>query len=55
MYSSGLPVTVPFVGADRGFQFTCMTALPDDKSFAIIGGYQFDQLSKRFGQLINLW
>jgi hypothetical protein len=37
----GSQVTIPYVTANYGFQFVCMTAMPDDKSFAIVGGYEF--------------
>jgi hypothetical protein len=39
--AQGIPVTIPYVSANYGFQFVCMTAMPDDKSFAIVGGYEF--------------
>jgi hypothetical protein len=35
------PVTVPYVDANRAFDYFCMTTMPDKQNFALLGGYQY--------------
>jgi hypothetical protein len=42
MDTQNVAVKIPFVGDSRFFMDSCMTALPDDNSFAIIGGWTTD-------------
>jgi hypothetical protein len=42
MNAQNQPVKIPFGHPTKPFDCLCMTALPDDKSFALIGGCQFD-------------